>query len=109
MKKNTTILCYILGLILGMIFTSCARRDDKVSYVNEDLVVVSKDITFSSGRYSSLEKTFMVRRLKDTTQYAELRNDYSLRFMTDSLYFNTKVGDTIHFEWIAKYRFWRKK
>ena len=50
---------------------------------------------------------FLIRSVKDTTLYSEFIgiDDY---VMPDSVYYNHEVGDTLHFDYILKNRFFKK-
>jgi len=52
-------------------------------------------------------KAFLIRSVKDTTLYTEYTSIDSY-YMEDSFYYNHEVGDTLHFDYIAKYGFFKK-
>lgn len=54
-------------------------------------------------------KSLLLKNLSYPGLYTEI-NQYNSRYiLTDSMYYNHKIGDTLFFEYIAKYRFWYKK
>ena len=113
MKKSNTILFFIgvfIPLMVGLIttFTSCegkSKPDPDIHYINMDCVIVEKISSVGSGRLTS--KAFLIRDAKDTTLYSEYVDLYRYT-MTDSLYYSSEVGDTLHFDYIKKSRFFKK-
>ena len=110
MKKSDPIL-FLIALSIGIIaiFASCEGRskpDSNIHYINMDCVIVEKIPSVGSfGKRTS--KAFLIRGLKDTTLYSEYVDLYRYD-MTDSLYYSSKVGDTLHFDYIKKSRFFKK-
>ena len=110
MKKSDTIL-FLIALSIGIIaiFASCEDRskpDSNIHYINMDCVIVEKIPSVGSfGKRTS--KAFLIRGLKDTTLYSEYVDLYRYD-MSDSLYYSSKVGDTLHFDYIRKNRFFKK-
>ncbi len=69
-------------------------------------VIVEKIPSVESvGRRTS--KAFLIRGLEDTTLYSEYIDLYRYT-MSDSMYYNHEVGDTLHFDFIRKERFFNK-
>ena len=110
MKKSDPIL-FIIALSIGIIaiFASCEGRskpDSNIHYINMDCVIVEKIPSVGSfGKRTS--KAFLIRGLEDTTLYSEYVDLYRYT-MSDSLYYSSKVGDTLHFDYIRKNRFFKK-
>ena len=110
MKKSDPIL-FLIALSIGIIsiFASCEGRskpDSNIHYINMNCVIVEKIPSVGSfGKRTS--KAFLIRGLKDTTLYSEYVDLYRYD-MTDSLYYSSKVGDTLHFDYIKKSRFFKK-
>lgn len=110
MKKSDTIL-FLIALSIGIIaiFASCEGRskpDSNIHYINMDCVIVEK--IPSVGSFSKrTSKAFLIRGLEDTTLYSEYVDLYRYT-MTDSLYYSSEVGDTLHFDYIKKSRFFKK-
>ena len=113
MKKSNTILFFIgvfIPLMVGLIttFTSCegkSKPDPDIHYINMDCVIVEKISSVGSGRLTS--KAFLIRDAKVTTLYSEFVDLYRYT-MTDSVYYSNEVGDTLHFDYIRKNRFFKK-
>jgi hypothetical protein len=109
MKKSDPIL-FLIALTVGVfaIFASCdgkSKPDPDIHYINIDCIIVEKISSVGSGRLTS--KAFLIRGTKDTTLYSEYVDLYRYT-MTDSLYYSSKVGDTLHFDYIRKNRFFKK-
>ena len=110
MKKSDPIL-FLIALSIGIIsiFASCEGRskpDSNIHYINMNCVIVEKIPSVGSfGKRTS--KAFLIRGLKDTTLYSEYVDLYRYD-MSDSLYYSSKVGDTLHFDYIKKSRFFKK-
>ena len=109
MKKSDPIL-FLIALSIGIIsiFASCEGRskpDSNMHYINMNCIIVEKISSVGSGRLTS--KAFLIRGVKDTTLYSEY---VSLRqyVMQDSVYYKHEVGDTLHFDYIRKNRFFKK-
>jgi hypothetical protein len=109
MKKSDLIL-FLIALSIGIIaiFASCEGRskpDSNIHYINMDCVIVEKISSVESGRHTS--KAFLIRSVKDTTLYSEYLDLYRYT-MPDSVYYSNEVGDTLHFDYIRKNRFFKK-
>ena len=64
---------------------------------------------FNKEKYIIKEKGYkymLIRRIVDTTHFAELTID---NLLTNKLYYGKNVGDTIYFEYIKKERFFSIK
>jgi hypothetical protein len=113
MKRSNTILFFIgvfIPLMVGLItvFTSCegkSKPDSNIHYINMDCIIVEKISSVESGRHTS--KAFLIRSVKDTTLYSEYLDLYRYT-MPDSVYYSNEVGDTLHFDYIRKNRFFKK-
>ena len=105
--KTIKFKCIFLGLLVLM--TSCegeVKPDPKVHYINMDCVIVEKiQAVGSTGRHTS--KAFLIRGVEDTTLYQEYIDLYRYE-MPDSVYYSNEVGDTLHFDYIKKSRFFKK-
>ena len=109
MKKSDPIL-FLIALMVGVfaIFASCdgeSKPDPDIHYINIDFIIVEKISSVGSGRLTS--KAFLIRGTKDTTLYSEYVDLYRYT-MTDSVYYSNEVGDTLHFDYIRKNRFFKK-
>jgi hypothetical protein len=110
MKKSDSFL-FLIALSIGIIaiFASCEGRskpDSNIHYINMDCVIVEKIPSVGSFSKRS-SKAFLIRGLEDTTLYSEYVDLYRYT-MTDSLYYSSEVGDTLHFDYIKKSRFFKK-
>lgn len=110
MKKSDSFL-FLIALSIGIIaiFASCEGRskpNSNIHYINMDCVIFEKIPSVGSfGRHNS--KAFLIRGVKDTTLYSEYV-DLHRYTMPDSVYYNHEVGDTLHFDFIKKNRFFKK-
>jgi hypothetical protein len=102
--KNVIIFALTLSL------ASCGNSDRRIDDgLYRDLDVVILDMGGNSPRpskHSHDGKYFYVMSVKDTA----LRSEFSranFHLMSDSFYYNHKVGDTLHFDFIRKSRFFK--
>ncbi len=110
MKKSDPILFFIT-LMVGVItiFASCESKvkpDTNNHYINMNCVIVEK-IPVVGCFDKRTSKAFLIRDTKDTTLYSEYIDLYRYT-MSDSMYYNHEVGDTLHFDFIRKERFFNK-
>lgn len=111
MKKSDTILFFITLAIcvLAIFVTSCdsdTKPNPNVHYINMDCIIVEKIPSVgSASRHTS--KAFLIRGVKDTTLCSEYIGLYQY-IMPDSVYYKHEVGDTLHFDFILKNRFFKK-
>jgi hypothetical protein len=78
------------------------KPDPKVHYIDLDMMIVEK-IRANDG-----VRMFLLKGVKDTTLYMEY-SDIHRYVMTDSVYYNHKVGDWLHFDYIRKNRCFHKR
>ena len=108
MKKT---IIFIFTMILMI---SCSQESNKVDeksnlhFNNEKFKIVSSN-KYLGGDYSQPleEKRWLIQRLLDTTYYAELSSIDNNFNITNELWYNKDVGDTLYFVFIGKYRFFR--
>jgi hypothetical protein len=88
--------------------------NEKEIYRNEKLVIVgtneaAQDFTHDKFHKPIVIKVWLVQRLSDTTQYAELSSydDYQHWNITQEMWYSKGIGDTLHFDYIRKNRFFR--
>jgi hypothetical protein len=88
------------------------NQNEKEIYRNEKLVIVgtneaAQDFTHDKFHRPIVIKVWLVRRLNDTTQYAELSSydDYADWHITKEMWYSKSIGDTLHFKYIRKGRF----
>lgn len=107
-----------LTILLTFFFSLHQVNITKISnknslYYNEKLVIVETNEYSSHENYhkSPSTKIFLVRRVSDSTMYAELRSRDEKGFWTlpCHVWYNCHVGDTITFDYIRKDRFFTIK
>jgi hypothetical protein len=113
----------LILLLLSVITISCKehKADPNKHYINDNCVIVSTStdeyVTHGKGRHITTCRIWLIKRLADTTQYTELNSCTNISSccgpevginMTDSIFYNKKIGDTLYFKYIAKDRFWTK-
>lgn len=95
-------------LFLLVVLSSCGGTspDKRVHYVDIDCKIVSfSRETNVRGKRSYVDKVILMQNLSDTTLYAEIsQHDENFHF-SDGRYYSWKIGDTLHFDWIRKERF----
>lgn len=67
--------------------------------LNCKIVSIQGPTPWSSGKFNGITKMWLLQSLNDTTKYCEYI-PYS-----DSLFYNKKLYDTVHFDYIRKDRF----
>jgi len=87
--------------LVALMLTSCQERHDDELFYNLKCKVVSiqEPTNWRSGKFSGTERMWLMQSLSDTTLYAKWNS------MNDSTYYSTIVGDTVHFDYIRKDRF----
>lgn len=103
----------LLFALIAFVLCSCSynKPDPSIHYSNIDFIIKQKDEESSTVKYHGSLKRFILVNTKDTTlmgEYTHIRNNGYNYFITDSMYYNSKVGDTIHFDYILKSRFFHK-
>ena len=106
MKK---VIIFLLSATAAFL-TSCHTKtapDPNIHYVDVKCVILEKSVATIGGRYSHESKYFLLNMVRDTSLFTEWhgRSDYSV---CDSVYYSRKIGDTVHFDYILKRRFWHK-
>lgn len=89
------------GTPLILLITSCQKNHNSELFYNLKCKVVSiqEPANWRSGKFSGTERMWLMQSLSDTTLYAKWNS------MNDSTYYSTIVGDTVHFDYIKKDRF----
>lgn len=105
----------IAALLIITIFPNPLKRaaNEKEIYRNEKLVIVgtneaAQDFTHDKFHKPIVIKVWLVQRVKDTTQYAELSSyDHygNMFYVTNELWYSKGIGDTLYFKYIRKNRF----
>jgi hypothetical protein len=108
----TVIFIVLTGIIL--LTRSCrSKLNDRELFRNEKFVIVSAESsgTLTQDKFHSpvLVKMWLIQRVADTTQFAELvsysHNRSNGFLITNELWYNKSVGDTLFFKYICKDRF----
>jgi len=105
-----------MGIMISIGGRKCSRDNKESLYYNEKLVIVR---TSNGDGYTQDKfhrpinvKIWLVRRVKDTTDYAELSSAYDGSYpnnfrISNELWYSKNVGDILHFEKIRKDRFFK--
>jgi len=109
MKKTSEV---ILILFLVFIAGSCSiicynghvekvkKNKNSLYYdLNCKIVSIQGTTPWTSGKFNGISKQWLLQSLRDTNKYCEY-TPYS-----DSLFYNKKLYDTVHFDYIRKERF----
>lgn len=113
--KNTILAPFIFSLIWLislLLITSCgetdecAPKDQTQFYIDVDCIIVEKIPIIPVLNHTS--KAFLIRMISDTTKYSEFTNVVN-DYMEDEYYYNHEVGDTLHFDYVRRERFFIKK
>lgn len=114
-------ICLLLVLVAAVYFAVIPNkwkraRNEKELYRNEKLVIVgtneaAQDFTHDKFHKPIVIKEWLVRRVNDTTQYAELSSydDYDHWHITQEMWYSKGIGDTLYFDYIRKGRFFTIK
>lgn len=102
---------FMILIFIGIVLFIPVRKktNDNKIYRNESLVIVGTnegtEITQNKFHKPISVKTWLVRRVTDTTQFAELSSHDRGFAITTDLWYNKKMGDTLHFDYILRRRF----
>lgn len=103
---------FVLALTYFLVFEQRVNNHKKL-IENEKFVIVganeSPDVTPDKFRRPTSIKVWLIQRINDPTQFAELRSDRGAFRISNELWYNKSEGDTLYFEYIAKYRFFTIK
>jgi hypothetical protein len=101
-------ICTALLIISTLI--GCYDRSSELLYKDIRFVVVSKGGGIEdAGKFGNIPyKSFLIRGVDDSTLYTELNQYHDCYLLTDSVYYNHKIGDILYFKYIRKSRFWHK-
>ena len=110
MKTNKRFLCFLLSIVL--ITLSCNENKNSL-LKNESCIIVGTNeadgIAQDKFHKPVVIKKWLIRRITDTTQYAELSSyDYGFQITTE-MWYSKNIGDTLHFHHIRKDRFFTIK
>ena len=107
-----TIKILLALIILTLLLTGCSsekKPDPKVHYINIDCVIVDKMLAIPMNESRNFSHAFLIRSVKDTNMYCEYTSIGCNCQMTDSFFYTHYIGDTLHFDYIAKRRFFKNK
>jgi hypothetical protein len=109
------ILCLIIaGLIYIAFIPNPLKRllNEKDIYRNEKCIIVgtneaAQDFTHNKFHQPIVIKVWLVQRVNDTTQFAELTSydNYDHWYITNEMWYGKGIGDTLYFKYIRKNRF----
>lgn len=106
----------ILIILFTILFIGCGNKiTPKTHYINVDVVIVSINQTdgFTREKYPkpTAIKQWLVRLVQDTTMYRELSSneETSSIGISDEMWYSHKVGDTLHYDYLIKSRFFKIK
>jgi hypothetical protein len=117
MNKRITVSLVVIftTIACGVLFTRPYRvkLNDRELFRNEKFVIVNMESsgTLTQDKFHSpvLVKMWLIQRVADTTQFAELvsysHNRSNGFLITNELWYNKRVGDTLFFKYICKDRF----
>jgi len=85
--------------------------DEEQYFVNEKFKIVATNgvgDVYQKYNQPVQNKKWLIQRLNDTTYCGEITSYQSDGFyITDELWYNKSVGDTLYFEFIGRWRFFR--
>jgi len=99
----------VLLLLLLIVTLGSCDHDVKPerSYLDVDCVIAEKGGQMTHGKNPVYSKSLLLKLLKDTTKYTEWeQTGWGTLYLSDSIFYTHDVGDTLHFDRIAKDRFW---
>jgi len=111
-REHVAVILMIVIVIGLVIFLACPnpikkRNNEKLIYRNEKLVIVGTNegegITEDKFHKPVVIKIWLVQRVKEPTQFAELKSHYDI--LTKELWYTKGIGDTLYFDYIRKDRF----
>lgn len=112
--KKIIIIIIAAAFLIGCGEIVGSAEDSEKNYRNEKFVIVntneSPGLTDDKFRSPVLVKKWLIRSVSDTTMFAELssyngiNNGWSI---TNEMWYNHKIGDTLFFKWLRKDRFFK--
>lgn len=116
--KEHLIIILVVIICMGLtIYAICPnpikkRNNEKLIYRNEKLIIVGTNedqgITQDKFHKPIAIKIWLVQRIKDTTQFAELKS-HNNDIITKELWYSKGIGDTLYFDYIRRDRFFTIK
>ena|ERR1700741_236821 len=111
MKSKNLFTALALMLSSLILTSSCSgdkpKADEKIHYVNLDCRVVGFGSDMTRGKNAHYYKVVLIQSLRDTSMFMEFSQTHYEPSLTDAEYYNWKIGDTIHFDFIKKERFFK--
>lgn len=89
----------LIGLMLLLLCCKSEPLEELYYNTNYKIVSIQGAENWRDGRFSGTSKCWLIQSTTDTT----LHTEYNA--ITDSMFYNHKVGDIIHFDYIRKDRF----
>lgn len=99
-------------IILTFVLAGCGSEptpNPKIHYINIDCVIINKMLVVPMKESRDFSHAFLIRSVKDTNMYCEYTSIRCNCQMTDSFFYTHYIGDTLHFDYIAKRRFFKSK
>jgi hypothetical protein len=109
-----TIIAIFAGLFYLALIPNKWKRamNEKEIYRNEKVIIVgtneaAQDFTHDKFHKPIVIKVWLVQRVNDPTQFAELDSHWDSNhfYITNELWYSKSIGDTLHFDYILKRRF----
>lgn len=105
----------ILLLTITILISCKPKITSEDFYINTKCVIIktNEGQGFSNDKYHNpvVVKTWLIKSLDDTTKYRELYSNsypYSMR-ITNEMWYNHKIGDTLHYDYLSKSEFFTIK
>lgn len=106
MINKKYIIFLFLTVLIYMLLACEIKPNNSQYYMNLNCEIIEKIPSVPTiGNQQS--KAFLIRMIDDTTMYCEYIDTKKLQ-MTDSVYYNYNIGDTIHFDYINIHKFFKK-
>ncbi len=106
----------IITLLLIFILIGCNKKSNiipETHYINIDVVIVNSNRSdgFTTEKYPkpTIIKQWLVKLLVDTTMFREISSNeecYPLS-ISDEMWYNHKIGDTLHYDYLIKSKFFK--
>jgi hypothetical protein len=110
MKRIHAVLLANILLICNIFFISCSDDDveqqprEETSYINENCILIQK------RAYNSNEYTFLMQSTSEPDKYfLWCDGDISGNDITTKMFYSYESGDTLHWDFIKKKRFFKCK
>lgn len=102
-----TLFAFALFYYITIIFFNDAKAvDPHVHYINVDFIIDDKIVR--KNHRGEIEKLFSIHMIQDTNVYGEYKSNIKEREMDEYIWNKYQKGDTLHFDYIVKNRFYRR-